>query len=60
MNMTGNNMTIKDQLDAYKEGYTDGMLFVFAMISEATQHKFEDIAQLIIWIRKQESQNEVK
>ena len=53
-------MGIKDELEAYKEGYTDGMLFVFAMISEATQHKFEDIAQLIIWIRKQESQNEVK
>ena len=60
MNMTGNNMTIKDQLDAYKEGYADGKQFVFEMISEATQHKFEDIAQLIIWIRKQESQNEVK
>ena len=52
-------MTIKDQLDAYKEGYSDGKQFVFEMISEATQHKFEDIAQLIIWIRKQESQNEV-
>ena len=59
MNMTGNNMTIKDQLEAYKEGYADGKQSVFEMISEATQHKFEDIAQLIIWIRKQESQNEV-
>ena len=53
-------MTIKDQLEAYKEGYADGKQSVFEMISEATQHKFEDIAQLIIWIRKQESQNEVK
>ena len=53
-------MTIKDQLEAYKEGYADGKQVVFEMISEATQHKFEDIAQLIIWIRKQESQNEVK
>ena len=60
MNTMENNMGIKDELDAYKEGYTDGMLFVFEMIREATQHKFEDIAQLIIWIRKQESQNEVK
>ena len=61
MNMMGNNMSLVDELDAYKQGFADGKQFVLDMISESTQHKFADIAQLIIWIRQQqESQNEIK
>ena len=61
MNMTGNNMSIKDEVDAYREGFADGKQFVLDMIAQSTKNKFEDIADLIIWIRQQkESQNEVK
>ena len=61
MNMTGNNMSIKDEVDAYREGFADGKQFVLEMIKESTKQEFEDIADLIIWIRQQkESQNEVK
>jgi len=59
--MMGNNMALVDELDAYKQGFADGKQFVLDMISESTQHKFVDVAQLIIWIRQQqESQNEIK
>ena len=59
--MTGNNMSIKDEVDAYREGFADGKQFVLDMIAQSTKNKFEDIADLIIWIRQQkESQNEVK
>jgi len=61
MNMMGNNMALVDELDAYKQGFADGKQFVLDMIAESTKHKFEDIADLIIWIRQQkEFQNEVK
>ena len=60
MNMTGNNMTIKDQLDAYKEGYADGKQFVLDFVNQTTKQDFKELVDLIIWIRKQESQNEVK
>ena len=53
-------MSIKNEVDAYKEGFKDGKQFVLEMIKESTKQEFEDIADLIIWIRKQESQNEVK
>jgi len=54
-------MALVDELDAYKQGFADGKQFVLDMIAESTKHKFEDIADLIIWIRQQkESQNEVK
>jgi hypothetical protein len=56
-----NNMSIKDEVDAYREGFADGKQFVLDMIAQSTKNKFEDIADLIIWIRQQkESQNEVK
>ena len=56
-----NNMSIKDEVDAYREGFRDGKQFVLDMIAQSTKNKFEDIADLIIWIRQQkESQNEVK
>ena len=60
MNMTGNNMSIKDEVDAYREGFRDGKQFVLEMIKESTKQEFEDIADLIIWIRQQESKNETK
>ena len=61
MNMTGNNMSIKDEVDAYREGFRDGKQFVLDYIKQSTKQEFEDIADLIIWIRQQkESQNEVK
>jgi len=61
MNMMVNNMSIKDEVDAYREGFADGKKFVLDMIAESTKHKFEDIADLIIWIRQQkEFKNEVK
>jgi len=54
-------MSIKDEVDAYREGFADGKQFVLDMIAQSTKNKFEDIADLIIWIRQQkESQNEVK
>ena len=56
----GNNMSIKDEVDAYREGFRDGKQFVLEMIKESTKQEFEDIADLIIWIRKQEFKNEVK
>ena len=60
MNMTGNNMTIKDQLDAYKEGYADGKQFVLDFVNQTTKQDFKELVDLIIWIRKQEesSKNE--
>ena len=61
MNMMVNNMSIKDEVDAYREGFANGKQFVLDMIAQSTKNKFEDIADLIIWIRQQkESQNEVK
>ena len=61
MNMMVNNMSIKDEVDAYREGFADGKQFVLDMIAQSTKNKFEDIADLIIWIRQQkEFQNEVK
>lgn len=60
MNMMVNNMSIKDEVDAYREGFRDGKQFVLEMIKESTKQEFEDIADLIIWIRKQEFKNEVK
>jgi len=53
-------MSIKDEVDAYREGFRDGKQFVLEMIKESTKQEFEDIADLIIWIRQQESKNETK
>ena len=60
MNMTGNNMTIKDQLETYKEGYDDGKQFVLDFVNQTTKQDFKELVDLIIWIRKQEesSKNE--
>ena len=53
-------MTIKDQLDAYKEGYADGKQFVLDFVNQTTKQDFKELVDLIIWIRKQEesSKNE--
>ena len=59
-NTMENNMGIKDELDAYKEGYADGKQFVLDFVKQTTKQDFKELADLIIWIRKQESQNEVK
>ena len=53
-------MGIKDELDAYKEGYAHGKQFVLDFVNQTTKQDFKELADLIIWIRKQESQNEVK
>lgn len=54
-------MTIKDELDAYRDGFRDGKQFVLEMIKESTKQEFEDIADLIIWIRQHQGvQNETK
>jgi hypothetical protein len=60
MNMMETDMPIKDELDAYREGFRDGKQFVLEMIKESTKQEFEDIADLIIWIRQQESKNETE
>ena len=59
-NTMENNMGIKDELDAYKEGYVDGKQFVLDFVNQTTKQNFKELVDLIIWIRKQESQNEVK
>jgi len=59
-NTMENNMSIKDELDAYKEGYADGKQFVLDFVNQTTKQDFKELVDLIIWIRKQESQNEVK
>lgn len=54
-------MSIQNEVDAYREGFRDGKQFVLDYIKQSTKQEFEDIADLIIWIRQQkESQNEVK
>ena len=53
-------MSIKDEVDAYREGFRDGKQFVLDFIKQSTKQEFEDIADLIIWIRQQEFKNEVK
>ena len=59
-NTMENNMGIKDELEAYKEGYTDGKQFVLDFVNQTTKQDFKELVDLIIWIRKQESKNEVK
>ena len=59
-NTMENNMGIKDELDAYKEGYGDGKQFVLDFVNQTTKQDFKELVDFIIWIRKQESQNEVK
>ena len=59
-NMMVNNMSIKDEVDAFREGFRDGKQFVLDFIKQSTKQEFEDIADLIIWIRQQEFKNEVK
>ena len=53
-------MTIKDQLETYKEGYDDGKQFVLDFVNQTTKQDFKELVDLIIWIRKQEesSKNE--
>jgi hypothetical protein len=53
-------MSIKDEVDAFREGFRDGKQFVLDFIKQSTKQEFEDIADLIIWIRQQEFKNEVK
>ena len=48
-------MPIKDELDAYKEGFRDGKRFVLDFIKQSTKQEFEDVTDLIVWIREQES-----
>ena len=59
-NTMENNMGIKDELEAYKEDYADGKQFVLDFVNQTTKQDFKELVDLIIWIRKQESQNEVK
>jgi len=53
-------MTIKDELDAYREGFRDGKQFVLDFIKQSTRQEFEDVTDLIVWIREKEFQNETK
>lgn len=54
-------MTIKDELDAYKEGYDDGKQQVLDLIKWATDLEFKETSDLIIWIRKHQGvQNETE
>ena len=53
-------MTIKDELDYWKEGFEDHQKLLFEMIREATKQDFKNVAELIIYIRKQESNNETE
>ena len=54
------NMTLKDQLDAWKDGFQDGKEQILELIRESTKQDFKEIADLIMWIRKQESKNETE
>lgn len=53
-------MTLKDQLDAWKDGFQDGKEQILELIRESTKQDFKEIADLIMWIRKQESKNETE
>ena len=59
-NMMEINMTLKDQLDAWKDGFQDGKEQILELIRESTKQDFKEIADLIMWIRKQESKNETE
>jgi hypothetical protein len=59
-NMMEINMTLKDQLDAWKDGFQDGKEQILEFIRESTKQDFKDVADLIMWIRKQESKNETE
>ena len=52
-------MGLKDELEAWQEGFNDGQEQMLKMIKEATNLEFSSVAQLIIYIRNQESNNEV-
>ena len=59
-NMMEINMTLKDQLDAWKDGFQDGKEQILELIRESTKQDFKEVADLIMWIRKQESKNETE
>jgi len=55
------NMTLKDELDAYKAGYDDGKKQVLDLIKWATNLEFKETSDLIVWIRSHQGvQNETE
>lgn len=54
-------MTLKDNLDYYKEGFRDGEQFVLDVIKQTTKQEFKELTDLITWIRNHQGvQNETE
>ena len=55
------DMTLKDNLDYYKEGFRDGEQFVLDVIKQTTKQEFKELTDLITWIRNHQGvQNETE